>query len=171
MKCDKDLIRESRNILFKQVGNKETLGKNDSKEIRKYLSSVGIFYPAPYCTAGQFYCFYEAANKLKTHINNIPIKRTGLANAMMNDAIKKGIKNKYIPENNDLIIWRNINNNIFGHIERIVKVNKAGWVETVGFNTSGAYAREGDGVYIKKRNIYYLLGRMKVHGLIGWEII
>lgn len=165
------MINISRNILIEQVGNKESLGKNDSKDIRKYLSSVGILYPAPYCAAGQYYCFYEAANRLKTHIYNIPIKRTGLANAMMNDAISRGIKNKYIPENNDLIIWRNINNNIFGHIERIVKVNKAGWVETVGFNTSGVNIRDGDGVYLKKRNIYNLLGRMKVRGIIGWEKI
>ncbi len=173
LKCDTILINESRNILFKQLGVSENQGKNNSYEIKEYLLSVGILYPAPYCAAGQYYCFYKAANNLKLNINNIPIKRTALANAILNDAIKNGIKYKYIPENDDLIVWKNTyyKYSIYGHIERIIKIKKAGWVETIGFNTSSKNQREGDGVYIKNRNIYYLLGRMKVRGLIGWEKI
>lgn len=40
-----------------QIGVRETLGKNDSPEIREYLKITNINFPAPWCAALVAYCF------------------------------------------------------------------------------------------------------------------
>ena len=90
---------------------------------------------------------------------------------MYNAAKKKGVLSEYIPEVNDLIVWKDKWSSS-GHIERIVAVLDNGWVITVGFNTSnglkGSQAN-GNGVYYRKRNLYHPLTRILiVRGLIGF---
>lgn len=167
LKCDIDLINKSKQVLMAQVGVKEN-SANDSPMIRKYLASVGINYPAPYCAAGQYYSFAEAARMLQLQQNDIPIAKTALANANFIYALRNGKPTNYTANDNDLIIWRK-RNGIFGHIERVIGVGLCGWVRTVGFNTSNGNARDGDGVYIRKRNIYHPLQRMTIRGLIGFS--
>lgn len=78
----------------------------------------------------------------------------------------------YTPERFDLIIW-NMQGTSSGHIERIVLTGKAGWVTTVGFNTSSGISgsqRDGGGVYYRKRNLNHVLGRMQIKGLVGWIV-
>lgn len=162
--CNTQLIAKSKQILLEQVGELEQK-PNDSPQIRNYLAAVGINYPAPYCAAGQYYCFSEAANILQLQQTEIPIKRTALANAVYSNAKQNGSTTNYKAKDNDLIIWRK-GNSIFGHIERIISVGSCGWVQTVGFNTGSGNTRDGDGVYIRKRNIYHPLQRMTIRGLI-----
>lgn len=167
MNCNPQLLAKSKQILLEQVGEKEAK-PNDSPKIRNYLAAVGINYPAPYCAAGQYYCFAESANMLQLQHTEIPIKRTALANAIFANAKQNGSIANYKAKDNDLIIWRK-GNSIFGHIERIITTGSCGWVQTVGFNTGSGNARDGDGVYIRKRNIYHPLQRMTIRGLIGFS--
>ena len=98
----------------------------------------------------------------------IPIYRTGSTYLMFNKAKQVGKKVSYKPQKNDLLFWIVTTT---GHVERIDSVLKGGWVKTIGFNTSSGTGnqRDGEGVYLRKRNIYHILSRMKVRGLIGFK--
>lgn len=164
--CDGNLLRRSEEIALEQVGTIEKTGKNDGYVV-KYLNSVGLNEGAPYCAAGQYYCFLKAAEDLKFNIKKIPIKRTGVANAIFEDAVKSGKKSKFIASRHDLLIWRK-RRSWSGHIERVIEVKSAGWVVTIGFNTLSQDGTK-QGVFIKKRNIFHFVSRMPVRGLIGFE--
>lgn len=163
LKCDKYLLYESRKVLIKQVGVKEATGNNDGIQVERYLASVGLKKGNPYCQAGQYYCFLQ--------VGKPPIPKSGLAISSFNYARTFNNKVAFVPSIDDLLIW-NKPNTIFGHIERIVEVGSKGWVYTVGFNTasgSKGNQRDGGGVYRRKRNIYYPLGRSLIKGLVGWK--
>jgi hypothetical protein len=169
LSCNEGLLEASMDTALAQVGTYERKGNNDG-DVEKYLNADGLIKGSPYCAAGQYYCFYVAARSLKMNINNVPIKRTGLANEMFNDAMKKGKPEPFKPHKHDLIVWRR-GITIFGHIERIFMVYKAGWVVTVGFNVRKFDRLKNkyvEGVFIMKRNVYEPLGRMRVRGLIGF---
>lgn len=158
------ILYQSQCIMLQNVGVFE-IAPNDSPEIRDYLTTVNIKRPAPYCQAFVYYCFYMADS------NNIPIPRTAVANEPYNYAKKIGIKVKYEAKIHDLIVWKRAKS-WTGHVERIFAINKAGWVHTVGANTSNnkyGDQRDGEGVYIKIRNIYHPLGRLNIRGLIGFK--
>ena len=169
--CRSDLLCLSKNIAISQIGTKELTGNNDGPEIEKYLKSVGLNPKGkyPYCAAGQYWSFRTACDSLKISRKEIPIKKTALANGVFDDAQKRGKKIAYIPEINDLIVWKIINK-WTGHIERTIKVGKAGWIICVGFNTGSSNPREGGSVRKVKRNIYHPLSRfLRVRGLIGFN--
>ncbi len=169
--CDSTLLEASRDTAMAQVGTYEKTRRNDG-EVEKYLTSVGLKAGLPYCAAGQYYCFSQAVKALEMMNQSIPISRTGVANKIFNDARAKGRKVKYTPNIHDMIFWKK-KNSFAGHIERVIGIMKAGWVRTIGFNTSpgrNSSQRDGQGVFIRKRNIYHPLARMVIRGLIGFEI-
>ena len=170
LKCNKELLLKSREICISQVGIKEATGRNDGKEVESYLASVGLSKGFPYCAAGQYYCFLKASEILKLDKSEIPIYRTGSTLKMFNEAIKNKKRVKYLAKIDDLLFWI-LPNRSGGHVERIDSVLKSGWVKTIGFNTSSGTGnqRDGEGVYLRKRNIYHILSRMKVRGLIGFK--
>ena len=170
LNCKKALLEKSLDIAFTQVGITERTGKNDG-DVEKYLLSVGLRKGFPYCAAGQYYCFIVAADILRLSYREIPIKRTGIANEIFNSAAAMGEKIEYSLRKHDLIVWRVLNGSS-GHIERVCKVIKAGWVLTIGFNTSSGETgtqRDGQGVFLRKRNIFHPLGRMAIRGIIGFK--
>jgi hypothetical protein len=170
LKCDSKLLSSSLDSALAQVGVRERTGRNDGYMVEKYLTSVGLLRGNPYCAAGQYWSFYVSAMALSLNASMIPVLKTGIANSMYNDAMSKGVRAKFVPERNDLVVWRQKNSS-HGHIERVFKVLSAGWMMTIGFNTSGYNEQnqaEGEGVFIKKRNVYYPLGRMAIRGLIGF---
>ena len=166
--CKKGLLEASLDTALAQVGTIERTGRNDG-DVEKYQTAAGIPKGSAYCAAGQYYCFLRAAIALSLNIIEIPIIKTGVANYIFNDAVAKGKKTKYFPCKHDLIVWRK-GSGRNGHIERIIEPEKAGWVKTVGFNTSSkTSSRKFDyGVFIKRRNIFHTLGRLSVRGLIGF---
>lgn len=168
LKCNKELLLKSRDICISQVGIKEATGHNDGERVESYLASVGLSKGNPYCAAGQYWCFSEAAKLLSFCNCMIPIYRTGSTYLMFNKAKQVGKKVSYKPQKNDLLFWILTTT---GHVERIDSVLKGGWVKTIGFNTSSGTGnqRDGEGVYLRKRNIYHILSRMKVRGLIGFK--
>jgi hypothetical protein len=169
--CNKQLLQASQDSLYAQIGYIEKTNKNDGKQIEKYLKSVNLTKGNPYCAAGQYWCFSSACHDLGLSSSVIPIYKTGSTVKMFNIVKKKGLKSNIKVRKNDLIFWV-LPNGINGHVERIIKVKKAGWIETIGFNTSSGIIgdqRNGGGVYKRNRNLYHILGRMKVRGLIGFK--
>jgi len=168
--CNTDLLKASRDSAVAQIGVIEKTGRNDGADIEKYLKSTFTNKGSSYCAAAVYWCFFAAANDLKLSLNQIPIKRTALANGILNDALLRGKKINYVPKEHSLIIWK-YPNNCFGHIERILSVEKAGWVTTVAFNVSGfssKYKNKVEGVFLKKRNIFHQLGKIRIRGMISF---
>ena len=169
--CKTNLIKASRDSAIAQVGVREKTGKNDGFKVEQYLKSVGRFKGEAYCAAGQYWCFYSACLDLKYPLTDIPIFKTGSTVTMFIEATRIGFRIKPVPENNDLIFWRKPNE-WKGHVERIIEVLKAGWVKTVGFNTSSGNTGsqdDGEGVYFRKRNVNHFLGRMVLRGYLGFK--
>jgi hypothetical protein len=163
------LLEASLDSALNFVGIIEETGSNDGELIVKFLRSVGRKKGEAYCAAGQYYCFYIAALAMNLGLEDIPLKRTGLANAMFDEAKKKGRKVRFFANKHDLIIWRR-NSTPFGHTERILETQNAGWVLTIAFNTSQYIKGKGrvEGIFIKRRNIFLPLGKMRVRGIIGF---
>lgn len=188
---DKLVINLSKEIALKQIGEME-IKPNYSPQIMKYLNSVGLNSPNPYCAAGQYYSFKMAIDSLNkiypnTHYK-IPIFKTASTRVMFNKAKENGNHTKYQVSENDLIFWKK-GNTYFGHTERVYKVEKVklgnkiiqtGWVQTIAFNTEcnnkkcdnkngNSNGKIKEGVCLKRRNIYHILGRLSVLGLICFD--
>lgn len=124
LRCDKSLLNQSQQVALSQVGTIEKTNRNDGT-VKKYLVAFGLSAGNPYCAAGQYYCFMEAANQLKLTSKAVPIVKSALAQSVYNAATKQGKLADYSPQPHDLIIWRKGKTNK-GHIERIYKVGKNG---------------------------------------------
>lgn len=173
IQCNGILLSASYDSLVAQIGVKEKTGKNDGYKVEQYLKSVGLGKGYPYCAAGQYWCFWSACKDLNLPFTAIPIYRTGSTVKMYNEGIKMGRKVVPKPKNNDLIFWRRPNE-WRGHVERIIEVRRAGWVVTIGFNTSSGgrgSQDDGGGVFKRKRNIHHVLGRMVIRGFLGFKPI
>lgn len=173
--CKAKLLEASRDSAISQIGLLEKSGRNDGEHIDKYRMSVGLKKggDSPYCAAGQYWCFYSACLDLKYLLSEIPIYKTGSVSKIYYYASRDRPKSSQKPQVNDLICWRQ-KDSWKGHIERILTVEKAGWVITIGFNTmSGDIGnqRNGGGNFLKKRNLYHFLGNMAIKGIIGFKAI
>jgi hypothetical protein len=161
------IIWKSYDLLIGEVGKKETGENRGIADV--YNKAIGNPLGSPYCQAGQYWCYLKACAELNLQPFEIPMPRNGLANSTFDYIKKYGVKTKYNPKVHDFIIWKSPEG-YTGHIERIIAVGKAGWVTTVGFNTSSGLSGSqdnGGGVWKRKRNIYHPLGRKKIRGLSG----
>lgn len=163
--CNSSLIRESEKIALEQIGTTEATNRNDGPAFEIYLRTAGLPKGSAYCAAGQYYCYFTACRRLNLSMTEIPFPKTGLANKIFEHAAKKGKRSAYYSKRHDFIVWRN-GNTPFGHIERVYKTGKAGWVRTIAFNTKSG---NKEGVFLKNRNIYHPLSRMKIRGIVGFE--
>lgn len=161
--CRKDLINASLDLAKSQVGIVESTNSNDG-DVEKYLSIFKLRKGNPYCAAGQYWCFYTACKELKISISEIPIVKSALANRIFDIAKLLGKRTKYKVEKNDLIVWRKPRTK-HGHIERVYKNISKAWVITIAFNVK---MKGKEGVFFKKRNILYPLGRLRIRGIIGF---
>lgn len=163
LSCDSKLLSKSKELALSQVGVQES-GENRG-EVAKYLKSVGLREGYSYCAAGVYWCFQQGAEQLGLGKSVIPVKRTAVANAMFNDAKRKGQKVLRNVEENDLLVWKS-KSSWHGHIERVIQVKGKGIVKTVGFNVKLQY---GEGVGIKTRFLNHRLGRMLLRGIITFK--
>lgn len=169
LNCDRELLKAAIEIANEQIGTKECDCRNRG-EVEKYLKLFDAATGTPYCAAGIYYCFLNACLNLNMELNYIPIPKSMLANAIFDYAKLNGHKSSYIPGIGDLIVWRK-RQSIFGHIEMIKSVTKAGWINTIGFNTEKIVnSHKLCGVFEHKRNIYHPLGRLAVRGLVGFRL-
>lgn len=161
------MITESEAVAISQIGIVEKTGRNDGEEIEKYLTLFSFPEGTPYCAAGVYWCYYEVFRKW--NYLEIPVPKTAVASEMYYYAKRKGTKTGYNAKRNDLIVWK-MKNSYKGHIERIVEIQNAGWIKTIGFNTSKIIeGKRKEGVFIKRRNIFHPIMRMKVLGIIGFD--
>lgn len=165
--AEKKLITEVVTIARSQVGLKEITGNNDGLHIEKYLNSVGLRGRYPYCAAGIYWCFVKATNNLQMQQTEIPIKKTASANAIFDDAKRKGNPTLYLAKTGDLLVWK-LPKSYSGHIEIIVRSINAGIYLTIGFNTSNGNVRDGEGNYYRYRSIFDSIGRLNVRGIVGF---
>lgn len=164
--CSAQLWKASFDSVMSQIGTTEKTGNNDGEQIDNYLRPVGLRRVA-YCYAGHYWGFYVAAGYNK---RNVPLLNTALASAAFNYALKNG--QLVVPPHPyplDLVFWK-FSKTPFGHAARIISVKRAGWIETIEFNTTRGNSgnqRDGGGVWRRKRNYLFPLGRMNISGFIG----
>lgn len=167
--CEYNVIHRAVSIAHKQVGLKELTGNNDGEHIREYMKAVGLNYDKhyPYCAAGIVWCMLTAADELD---KDICIKKSALCYRLFTWAKASGKITYNKPHVGDIVIW-NRAGTTKGHTEIIIEVLKNGWVTTIGFNTSNGKRgsqREGNGIFIRKRNLFHMLGNMYIKCIIGF---
>jgi hypothetical protein len=170
LKCRRDVLEASLDIALKQKGIKEKTGHNDGIEVEGYLASVGLPKGNQYCVAGQYWCFNEAIKTLGLEKTDNPLPKTALAKGLLNYAKQHGEAIDAPPQIHDLIIWLQPDG-VHGHCERIVRKLSAYAWQTIAFNTSNGQTgnqREGDGVFLRVRNLEQNLGTMIVKCLISF---
>lgn len=164
--CSAKLWKASFDSTITQLGVKEKTGNNDGVQVEKYLRSVGLPKGNPYCMAGQYWSFTVAAARLQ---ESVTLLKSGLASAVFNFAAKTGVQTAAIPHELDLIFWK-FAKTVSGHVARIEKIGRAGWITTIEYNTGSGISgnqRDSGGNYRRQRNIDYPLGRMNLLGYIG----
>ena len=161
------IVEMSLDIAMKEAGTSDA---NNPGRIKEYLKAAGVGYYNPFCMSGQYWSFVQAREIIR-YVNKqfgfkftdvIPFPRTALANYPFHYAKKHGAKAAYKPEKYDFIIWY-VAKTVNGHIERIVSVDKAGWVTTIAFNTDNRQVK------FKKRHITNPIGNRLIRGLVGWK--
>lgn len=196
---DKNVLELSEKIALQQIGVKELRPNFSPKIMEYLNSvglntpnpycAAGQYYT--------FKKAVDSLNKLqhkikyKAPIYKMPIYKTASTRIMFNEAKKRGKKVEFKAAKNDLIFWKR-GNTFYGHVERVYEVemikltaesnqnNKAkllhnGWIKTIAFNTEcgnelfGNTNKKQEGVCIKRRNIYHILGRLSVLGIIGFK--
>jgi len=164
VKCSPHLAKASLDTLARMMGIREHGGHNRGHEIDILLGHVGLREPNPWCAATQVTALDSARGS-----EPLPIARTGLANGIFNDAMKRGrlvAQNVVLP--GDLFVYR-IPGTSSGHIVRAHKVLWP-WMWTYEGNTSSGSRgsqREGTGSYPRIRRIDEPLGNDRPRGAIG----
>jgi hypothetical protein len=131
-----------------QVGVKEVIGKNDSKEIRAYLKVTGVSQPVPWCAAFVSYCLTS---------NGISNPRSAWSPAYFTTAARLIDPAKQKPERADTFGVYHKELGRIAHIGFIHSWPSGDYFVSVEGNTNNNGSREGDGVYCKrriKRNAY-----------------
>lgn len=122
-------------------------GDNTGRDVDRFLASVGIDTPAPWCAAYASYC-------LSVNDIEFPTERSALASDFIT---RRSMKASHVllgreqPQKGDLVIWRR-GNGIFGHIG-FVSEWRGECGQTVEGNTSPPDGLEYDGVWGKDRCI------------------
>lgn len=160
--CSHELAKNSLAYAQTQERVQEATGNNDGPEVEAYLRSVGLSKGNPWCAA-----FVVASLDAVRNTEALPIARTGLANGIFADAARRGMPSQGYALG-DLIIWKHAHSTA-GHIGRIVQMRTNGFVSSLEGNTSSGTGdpREGNGVYVRRRNLRLPLGRMALRGAVA----
>lgn len=125
-----------------QIGVKETLGKNDSPEIREYLKVTNFNTPQPWCAALVAYCFT---------VNDVPNPKSAWSPAWFPQHKLVNLKVKQ-PDRADVFGVYYNNMGRIAHVGFVDRWPRDGdYFITVEGNTNDNGSREGDGVYKKRR--------------------
>lgn len=146
--CDqiRELVAET---YLSQVGVKETLGKNDSPEIREYLVVTGFDQPVPWCAA------FLSWTLTKHDIDN---PRSAWSPAWFPESRLVKVHRTSVNNNTELPTRADVFGVYFASLKRIAHVGfvdqwppESQYFITVEGNTNDNGSREGDGVYRKRR--------------------
>lgn len=129
------------------IGVREKTGKNDGKEVEKFLRSVGLGPGYAWCAAFVKYCMLEAGIKAAEKINGMALSCENKKNMVF----QKG-KHLKDAKAGDVFTLYYAKLGRIGHTGFYNKPVNSSIFETVEGNTNMAGSREGDGVYRKKRS-------------------
>ncbi len=123
-----------------QIGKSENpLGSNWGDTVKKYLNSVGLYSPAPWCAAFVYWCFNQLSNKN-------PLTKTGSVLTNWNSADKKYKFTE--PKEGDIFIMDFGGGK--GHTGIVEKVD-SDFVYTIEGNSNESGSPEGVEVLRRKR--------------------
>lgn len=134
-----------RSIYISQIGVREATGKNDGKDVEKYLRSTGLGKGYAWCAAFVHWCLDQA--KIPNTINAY----SPTAHNPKNIVWFKHRFEKDIQAGDVFTLWYAKLGRIAhtGFVDR--RINSSIY-ESVEGNTNEAGSREGDGVYKKRRS-------------------
>lgn len=121
-------------------------GSNWGKHVQKYLTAVGINFPASWCMAYVYWCVNEACKELKT--TNPLIKTGGVLN--MWNKVTPTLKSK-VPKRGCIFIMDYGGG--LGHTGIVENVLPEGKIATIEGNTDSAGGREGFEICRRTRNV------------------
>lgn len=140
-----------------ELGVRETVGMpNRGPRVDEYLRAVGLDPTRgsyPWCAAGIYWTAKKAAKLAGVPV---PIPRTASVHRLMEWAKANDfwIEGHVARADQSLIqpgyLWCADHGRGKGHVEIVIGVVPSG-VETIGYNTNGDGARDGDGVFLKSR--------------------
>jgi hypothetical protein len=140
-------MRPLLDIAFSQLGvQEEPKGSNWGKDVKKYLNSVGINFPASWCMAFVYWCHKEAG---------LPAIKTGGVLAAWNKGKKYRVTE---PQPGDVFIMDYGKG--LGHTGIIEKV-EGEILHTIEGNTNDTGSREGYEVCRKIRNVKKIKGYLR----------
>ena len=175
MTSSEQLLSASERYCLSVIGTIEATGNNDGVIIENIIKTGGGLKGYPYCYYYQYWAYEMATKEINQNscvqVKN-PMVKSGSSQAMFDYAKKLNKKVPYQVAKHDLIVWKSAKS-WSGHIERVKKVLGGGYVMTYAGNTSNGLSgdqREGNGIFIRKRNINHPLSRiLKIRGLVGYE--
>ncbi|MFD0997686.1 CHAP domain-containing protein [Ohtaekwangia kribbensis] len=146
-RCSNDACRIEKQLLVattytSQIGVKENLGPNDSKEIRAYLLVTGVKHPASWCAAFVAYCFT---------VNGVDNPKNAWSPSWFVDKSRLINPQKVKPERADTFAVYHRELKRIAHIGFVDTWPPGDYFITVEGNTNNNGSREGDGVYRKRR--------------------
>lgn len=150
----KSLVERAVEIALSQEGKCE-IPKNSNwgEDVKTYLASVGIRFPAPWCMAFVYWCFEQAAKELA--VKN-PLFKTGGVLVQFEKSKKNAVR--YNPKPGDIFIMR------FGHgtgHTGIVESVDESFIYTIEGNTNDDGSREGYEVAKRKRAKTSVIGYLR----------
>lgn len=148
------LSEKALEIAVSQLGKEEKpRGSNWGDDVKKYLSSVGITFPASWCMALMYWSFNEAAKTMG--VQNPMYKTGGVLKQWQQRKTKYG-KNSPLP--GDIFIMDYGKG--LGHTG-IVEMVENGYVHTIEGNTNDEGSREGYEVCRRQRKMSSIVGYLR----------
>lgn len=133
-------------VYLNEVGVREKTGRNDGKDVAKYLKSVNLGEGYAWCAAFVKWCFDQVG--VKTTIT----AWSPTAHNRNNVVYEKGDwKTAFEP--GDVFTLYYSNKKRIGHTGFVNSMLNDNMLETCEGNTNDAGSREGDGVYLKYRPV------------------
>ena len=131
--------------------NMEIWGANDGPKVRKYLRSVGINFPAPWCAAFVYWCISKLVEELQ--LNTMPFPRTGYCPTIELWAREHNILAD-TPEPGDVfLLYDYLGVAHTGFVTDVIVDDKLITIKTIEGNTNIGGSPEGIGIFERERVI------------------
>ena len=143
-------------IYTKEIGVRERTGRNDGKDVEKYLASVGLGPGYAWCAAFVHWCFKQAG--VFTKIN----AWSPTAENKTSIRYKTGKMYDGGPKQADVITLYYEKKGRIGHTGFFDHMTNASMVASVEGNTDRSNSNEGDGVYLVFRPL------KTIHSISSW---
>ncbi len=146
-------------IAYSQLGKEEIpRGSNWGPDVKKYLNSVGLDFPASWCMAFVYWCVMETCKELV--IKNPMVRTGGVLRQWREIEPKYRIPLEWEPKEGDIFIQD------YGHglghtgiIERV----EGDILHTIEGNTNDTGSREGYEVCRRQRNVGTINGLIRLN--------